>query len=154
MRVAILELGILGSLVAFSVAGCVGACAGFMGGCGVTMEAMGEHSIGTIQDDGTELTEAEVIETVNEIEEATMWVGGVAVSAGIQGLLGLIGCIAAFVSLGKGSKSFVGAILLSIAVFVSILAVITFPPSILATLLHLVAAILAIVASFTVTIEE
>lgn len=118
------------------------------------MEAMGKHSIGTIQEDGTELTEAEVVETVNDIEEATLWVGSVAVSSGIQGLLGLIGCIASFVSLGKGSKSFVGAVLLSIAVFVSILAVITFPPSVLATLLHLFAAILSIIAPFTMTIEE
>ena len=118
------------------------------------MEAMGKHSIGTIQEDGKELTEAEIAETVNDIEEATLWVGSVAVSAGIQGLLGLIGCIASFVSLVKGSKSFVGAVLLSIAVFVSILAIITFPPSVLATLLHLVAAISAIIAPFTVTIEE
>ena len=98
--------------------------------------------------------EAEVVETVNDIEEATLWVGSVAVSSGIQGLLVLIGCIASFVSLGKGSKSFVGAVLLSIAVFVSILAVITFPPSVLATLLHLFAAILSIIAPFTMTIEE
>ena len=62
MRVAILVLGILGSLMAFSIAGCVGVCAGCMGGCGVTMDAMGTHSIGMIEEDGTELTEAEVAE--------------------------------------------------------------------------------------------
>lgn len=149
MRIAILVLGILGSLMAFSIAGCVGVCAGCMGGCGVTMEAVGEHSVGMIEEDGTELTEAEVAETVNDIEGATMLVGSVALSVGIQGLLGLIGCIMAFVSLGKGSKSVVGGVLLFIAVIVSVWAIIAFPPSGLATVLHLIAAIMAIIAPFT-----
>ena len=149
MRIAILVLGILGSLMAFSIAGCVGVCAGCMGGCGVTMEAVGEHSVGMIEEDGTELTEAEVAETVNDIEGATMLVGSVALSVGIQGLLGLIGCIMTFVSLGKGSKSVVGGVLLFIAVIVSVWAIIAFPPSGLATVLHLIAAIMAIIAPFT-----
>ena len=42
------------------------------------MDAMGTHSIGMIEEDGTELTEAEVAETVNDIEGATMLVGSVA----------------------------------------------------------------------------
>ena len=61
------------------------------------MDAMGTHSKGMIEEDGTELTEAEVAETVNDIEGATMLVGSVALTLGIQGLLGLIGCIMAFV---------------------------------------------------------
>ena len=154
MRVAILVLGILGSLMAFSIAGCVGVCAGCMGGCGVTMDAMGTHSIGMIEEDGTELTEAEVAETVNDIEGATMLVGSVALTLGIQGLLGLIGCIMAFVSLGNGSKSVVGGVLLFIAVIVSVWAIIAFPPSGLATVLHLIAAIKAVIAPFTMAAEE
>ena len=154
MRVAILVLGILGSLMAFSIAGCVGVCAGCMGGCGVTMDAMGTHSIGMIEEDGTELTEAEVAETVNDIEGATMLVGSVALTLGIQGLLGLIGCIMAFVSLGNGSKSVVGGVLLFIAVIVSVWAIIAFPPSGLATVLHLIAAIMAVIAPFTMATEE
>tara|TARA_Y100001934_G_C12097775_1_gene652381 strand:+ start:269 stop:733 length:465 start_codon:yes stop_codon:yes gene_type:complete len=154
MRVAILVLGILGSLMAFSIAGCVGVCAGCMGGCGVTMDAMGTHSIGMIEEDGTELTEAEVAETVNDIEGATMLVGSVALTLGIQGLLGLIGCIMAFVSLGNGSKSVVGGVLLFIAVIVSVWAIIAFPPSGLATVLHLIAAIMAVIAPFTMAAEE
>ena len=154
MRVAILVFGILGSLMAFSIAGCVGVCAGCMGGCGVTMDAMGTHSIGMIEEDGTELTEAEVAETVNDIEGATMLVGSVALTLGIQGLLGLIGCIMAFVSLGNGSKSVVGGVLLFIAVIVSVWAIIAFPPSGLATVLHLIAAIMAVIAPFTMAAEE
>ena len=154
MKVAILVLGILGSLMAFSIAGCVGVCAGCMGGCGVTMDAMGTHSIGMIEEDGTELTEAEVAETVNDIEGATMLVGSVALTLGIQGLLGLIGCIMAFVSLGNGSKSVVGGVLLFIAVIVSVWAIIAFPPSGLATVLHLIAAIMAVIAPFTMAAEE
>ena len=154
MRVAILVLGILGSLMAFSIAGCVGVCAGCMGGCGVTMDAMGTHFIGMIEEDGTELTEAEVAETVNDIEGATMLVGSVALTLGIQGLLGLIGCIMAFVSLGNGSKSVVGGVLLFIAVIVSVWAIIAFPPSGLATVLHLIAAIMAVIAPFTMAAEE
>lgn len=154
MTVAILVLGILGSLMAFSIAGCVGVCAGCMGGCGVTMDAMGTHSIGMIEEDGTELTEAEVAETVNDIEGATMLVGSVALTLGIQGLLGLIGCIMAFVSLGNGSKSVVGGVLLFIAVIVSVWAIIAFPPSGLATVLHLIAAIMAVIAPFTMAAEE
>ncbi|MDD9867347.1 MAG: hypothetical protein OXS32_13450 [Verrucomicrobiales bacterium] len=154
MRVAILVLGILGSLMAFSIAGCVGVCAGCMGGCGVTMDAMGTHSIGMIEEDGTELTEAEVAETVNDIEGATMLVGSVALTLGIQGLLGLIGCIMAFVSLGNGSKSVVGGVLLFIAVIVSVWAIIAFPPSGLATVLHLIAAIMAVIAPFAMAAEE
>ena len=154
MRVAILVLRILGSLMAFSIAGCVAVCAGCMGGCGVTMDAMGTHSIGMIEEDGTELTEAEVAETVNDIEGATMLVGSVALTLGIQGLLGLIGCIMAFVSLGNGSKSVVGGVLLFIAVIVSVWAIIAFPPSGLATVLHLIAAIMAVIAPFTMAAEE
>lgn len=154
MTVAILVLGILGSLMAFSIAGCVGVCAGCMGGCGVTMDAMGTHSIGMIEEDGTELTEAEVAETVNDIEGATMLVGSVALTLGIQGLLGLLGCIMAFVSLGNGSKSIVGGVLLFIAVIVSVWAIIAFPPSGLATVLHLIAAIMAVIAPFTMAAEE
>ena len=140
--------------MAFSIAGCVGVCAGCMGGCGVTMDAMGTHSIGMIEEDGTELTEAEVAETVNDIEGATMLVGSVALTLGIQGLLGLIGCIMAFVSLGNGSKSVVGGVLLFIAVIVSVWAIIAFPPSGLATVLHLIAAIMAVIAPFTMATEE
>ena len=140
--------------MAFSIAGCVGVCAGCMGGCGVTMDAMGTHSIGMIEEDGTELTEAEVAETVNDIEGATMLVGSVALTLGIQGLLGLIGCIMAFVSLGNGSKSVVGGILLFIAVIVSVWGIIAFPPSGLATVLHLIAAIMALIAPFTMAAEE
>lgn len=140
--------------MAFSIAGCVGVCAGCMGGCGVTMDAMGTHSIGMIEEDGTELTEAEVAETVNDIEGATMLVGSVALTLGIQGLLGLLGCIMAFVSLGNGSKSVVGGVLLFIAVIVSVWAIIAFPPSGLATVLHLIAAIMAVIAPFTMAAEE
>jgi len=123
MRIAILVLGIVGSVIAFSVAACVGACAG----CIATVEGGGE---------------------------ATTLVGSVALSVGLQGVLGLTGCIMSFISLGNGSKSYVGGILLTIAVLASIWAVITINATGVATVLHLIAAILAFIAPSKLDEEE
>ncbi len=123
MRIAILVLGIIGSVIAFSVAACVGACAG----CIATVEGGGE---------------------------ATTLVGSVALSVGLQGVLGLAGCIMSFISLGNGSKSYVGGILLTIAVLASIWAVITINATGVATVLHLIAAILAFIAPSKLDEEE
>ncbi len=123
MRVAILVLGIIGSVMAFSVASCVGACAGCLA-------------------------------TVDDTGDATAYVGSVALSVGLQGILGLAGWIMAFISLGKGSKSVTGGILIAVAVIASIWGVIHMNAAGIATALHLIAAILAFIAPSKLATEE
>jgi len=152
MRVAILVLGIIGSVIAFSIAACVGACAGSMASCGQAIE---ESSVGLIEEDGTEITEEEAAENMSDFNEATTAVGSIALSVGFQGVLGLAGCIMAFISLGKGSRSIVGGVLLMLAVIVSIWALITIPTVTgLSTGIHFIAAILALIAPFSIPSEE
>ena len=68
--------------------------------------------------------------------------------------MGLTGCIMSFISLGNGSKSYVGGILLTIAVLASIWAVITVNVAWVATVLQLIAAILAFIAPSKLDEEE
>ena len=56
---------------------------------------------------------------MQKLDEATGFVGNVALAAGIV-ILGLIGCIIAFVALGKGNKAIVGGVVLALAVIASL----------------------------------
>ena len=145
MRVAILVLGIIGSLLAISLAACAGAAAGIMGGTGALAE---EAAAEIAKENGTELTEtdqAEFDEGMQKLDDATGVVGNVALAAGAQGTLGLIGCIIAFVALGKGNKAIVGGVVLALAVIASLWAG-DFPSIGVSNVLHLIAAIMAFVA--------
>ena len=145
MRVTILVLGIIGSLLAISFAACAGAAAGIMGGTG----ALAEEAVAEIaKENDTEITEndqAEFDEGMQALDDATGVVGNVALAAGAQGILGLIGCIVAFVALGKGNKAIIGGALLLLAVVASLWAG-DFPSIGVSNILHLIAAIMAFVA--------
>ena len=145
MRVAILVLGIIGSLLAISLAACAGAAAGIMGDTG----ALAEEAVAEIaKENDTEITEtdqAEFDEGMQALGDATGVVGNVALAAGAQGILGLIGCIVAFVALGKGNKAIIGGALLLLAVVASLWAG-DFPSIGVSNILHLIAAIMAFVA--------
>ena len=69
--------------------------------------------------------------------------------AGAQGILGLIGCIMAFIALGKGDKATIGGVLILAAVVISLWAG-SFPSIGISNILQLVAGILAFIAAPTV----
>ena len=88
----------------------------------------------------------------NEFDAVTGSVANSAMLAGAQGVLGLIGCIIAFIALGKGNKAVVGGILLTLAVVASLWAL-EFSGVGISTILHLIAAIMAFVAAPKVMAE-
>ena len=138
MRVAILILGILGSLVAFGSAACATICAASMGGLS---EMAAEGGGGG--------------EAASELGSAAGSAMLGAVGFGLQGLLGLIGGIMAFSKLGKGGDAKVGGIMLLAGVLIAIILGIVAGGGavdiiigviIMGGELHLLAAILALVA--------
>ena len=154
MRVAILVLGLIGSIMALALGACAGACAGVVGGMG---EAIEQGVTEAAEESGEGLTEeqkAELQENLSEFDagadEAASAVGNVAMLAGAQGILGLIGTIMAFIALGKGNKATIGGVLLLGAVVISLWAGIEFPSIGISNILQLVAGILAFIAAPTV----
>jgi hypothetical protein len=89
---------------------------------------------------------AELQEGLADAGEAASTVGNVAMFAGAQGILGLIGSIMAFIALGKGNKATIGGVLILMAVVVSLWAG-NFPSIGLSNVLQLIAGILAFVAA-------
>lgn len=153
MRVAILVLGIIGSVMALAFGACAGACAGAIGGMG---DAIEQGVTEATEESGEEMSDedksalAELQEGIAEFDagadEAASAVGNVAMLAGAQGILGLIGTIMAFIALGKGNKATIGGVLILVAVVVSLWAG-NFPSIGLSNVLHLIAGILAFVAA-------
>ena len=149
MRVAILVLGIIGSILALAFGACAGACAGVVGGMG---EAIEQGVTEAAEESGEGLTEeqkAELQEGFAGADEAASTMGNVAMFAGAQGILGLIGCIMAFIALGKGNKATIGGVLILAAVVISLWAG-SFPSIGISNILQLVAGILAFIAAPTV----
>lgn len=155
MRVAILVLGIIGSIMALAFGACAGACAGAIGGVG---DAIEQGVTEAAEESGEELSDedkaalAELQEGLAEFDagtdEAASEIGNVAMFASAQGILGLIGSIMAFIALGKGNKATIGGVLILVAVVVSLWAG-NFPSIGLSNVLHLIAGILAFVAAPT-----
>jgi len=147
MRVAILILGIIGSLLAISFAACAGAAAGVMSGAGaIAEEAAKEANQANDETKITQIDQEELKENIQDLNEAKGVFGNLAVSAGAQELLGLIGCVMEFIALGKGNKATEGAILLLLAVMASLWAG-ELPSIGLSNLLQLAAGIMAIIAA-------
>ncbi len=149
MRVAILVLGLIGSIMALALGACAGACAGVVGGMG---EAIEQGVTEAAEESGEGLTEeqkAELQEGFAGADEAASTMGNVAMFAGAQGILGLIGCIMAFIALGKGNKATIGGVLILAAVVISLWAG-SFPSIGISNILQLVAGILAFIAAPTV----
>ena len=156
MRIALLILGIIGSLLAIAFGACAGACAGALGGGGEGLSAiMQEAAEQAAKESGEEMSEedkaqlAEVQEGLSEMGGSVSALGNIALFAGIQGVLGLIGCIMAFIALGKGNKATIGGVLLLVAVVISLWAG-EFPSIGISNILHLLAGIFAFVAAPTV----
>ncbi|MEO1863338.1 MAG: hypothetical protein ABGY13_09665 [Verrucomicrobiia bacterium] len=155
MRVAILVLGIIGSVMALAFGACAGACAGALGGMGEAIE-QGVTEVAEQSEEGglTEEQKAELQEGLAEFDagadEVAAAAGNVAMFASAQGILGLIGSIMAFIALGKGNKATIGGVLILVAVVVSLWAG-NFPSIGLSNVLHLIAGILAFVAVPAVT---
>jgi hypothetical protein len=150
MRVAILVLGLIGSIMALALGACAGACAGVMGGVG---EAIEQGVTEAAEESGEGLTEeqkAELQEGLAEFDagadEVAAAAGNVAMFASAQGILGLIGSIMAFIALGKGNKATIGGVVILVAVVGSLWAG-NFPSIGLSNILHLIAGILAFVAA-------
>jgi len=127
MRIALLILGIIGSLLAIAFGACAGACAGALGGGGEGLSAiMQEAAEQAAKESGEEMSEedkaqlAEVQDGLSEMGGLASEVGNIALFAGIQGVLGLIGSIMAFIALGKGNKATIGGVLLLVAVVISL----------------------------------
>ena len=149
MRVAILVLGLIGSIMALALGACAGACAGVVGGMG---EAIEQGVTEAAEESGEGLTEeqkAELQEGFAGADEAASTMGNVARFAGAQGILGLIGCIMAFIALGKGNKATIGGVLILAAVVISLWAG-SFPSIGISNILQLVAGIMAFIAAPTV----
>ena len=153
MKVAILVLGLIGSIMALALGACAGACAGVMGGVG---EAIEQGVTEAAEESGEGLTEeqkAELQEGLSELDagadEAAAVAGNLAMFAGAQGILGLIGTIMAFIALGKGNKATIGGVLILGAVVISLWAG-NFPSIGPSNILQLVAGILAFIAAPTV----
>ena len=152
MRVAILVLGLIGSIMALALGACAGACAGVVGGMG---EAIEQGVTEAAEESGEGLTEeqkAELQEGFAGADEAASTMGNVAMFAGAQGILGLIGCIMAFIALGKGNKATIGGVLILAAVVISLWAG-SFPSYGPSNLLHLIACIMAFVAAPAAAVE-
>jgi len=155
MRVAIIVLGIIGSVMALAFGACAGACAGALGseGLGAVMQQAAEQAA---KESGEEISEedkaqlAELQEGLADAGEAASGLGNVAMLAGAQGILGLIGSIMAFIALGKGNKATIGGVLLLGAVVISLWAGIEFPSIGISNILQLVTGILAFIAAPTV----
>ena len=98
----------------------------------------------------SEEDKAQLAEMQQGANEAASAVGNVAMLAGAQGILGLIGSIMAFIALGKGNKATIGGVLLLGAVVISLWAGIEFPSIGISNILQLIAGILAFVAAPTV----
>ena len=104
------------------------------------------------EESGEELTDedkAELQEGLAGADEAAAVAGNLAVFAGAQGILGLIGTIMAFIALGKGNKATIGGVLILGAVVISLWAG-NFPSIGISNILQLVAGILAFIAAPTV----
>ena len=154
MKVAILVLGLIGSIMALALGACAGACAGVMGGMGEAIEQGVTEAAEESGEGGlTEEQKAELQEGLSELDagadEAASAIGNVAMFAGAQGILGLIGTIMAFIALGKGNKATIGGVLILGAVVISLWAG-NFPSIGISNILQLVAGILAFVAAPTV----
>ena len=150
MKVAILVLGLIGSIMALAL----GACAGVMGGMGEAIEQGVTEAAEESGEGGlTEEQKAELQEGLSELDagadEAAAVAGNLAMFAGAQGILGLIGTIMAFIALGKGNKATIGGVLILGAVVISLWAG-NFPSIGISNILQLVAGILAFIAAPTV----
>jgi hypothetical protein len=110
---------------------------------GVT-EAAEESGEGLSEEDKEGL--AELQEELAGADEAASDLGNVAMFASVQGILGLIGSIMAFIALGKGNKATTGGVLILVAVVASLWAG-GFPSIGVSNALHLIAGILAFVAA-------
>tara|TARA_B100001013_G_scaffold27375_1_gene15040 strand:- start:424 stop:849 length:426 start_codon:yes stop_codon:yes gene_type:complete len=135
--------------MALALGACAGACAGVVGGMG---EAIEQGVTEAAEESGEGLTEeqkAELQEGFAGADEAASTMGNVAMFAGAQGILGLIGCIMAFIALGKGNKATIGGVLILAAVVISLWAG-SFPSIGISNILQLVAGILAFIAAPTV----
>ena len=150
MRVAILILGIIGSLLAIAFGACAGACAGALGGGGEGLSTLLQEAAKESGEEMSEEDKAQLAEMQQGANEAASAVGNVAMLAGAQGILGLIGSIMAFIALGKGNKATIGGVLLLGAVVISLWAGIEFPSIGISNILQLIAGILAFVAAPTV----
>ena len=154
MKVAILVLGLIGSIMALALGACAGACAGVMGGMGEAIEQGVTEAAEESEEGGlTEEQKAELQEGLSELDagadEAVAVAGNLAMFAGAQGILGLIGTIMAFIALGKGNKATIGGVLILGAVVISLWAG-NFPSIGISNILQLVAGILAFIAAPTV----
>ena len=156
MRVAILVLGLIGSIMALALGACAGACAGVVGGMG---EAIEQGVTEAAEESGEGLTEeqkAELQEGLAEFDagadEVAAAAGNVAMFASAQGILGLIGSIMAFIALGKGNKATIGGVLILVAVVISLWAG-SFPSYGPSSLLHLIACIMAFVTAPAAAVE-
>ncbi|MDP7010903.1 MAG: hypothetical protein QF685_05945 [Verrucomicrobiota bacterium] len=142
MRVAILIVGILGSLIAFGTAGCALLCAASASGLSdLAAEAAAETG-------GSD-------EGVSELSSAAGSAMMGAIGSGLQGLLGLIGAIMAFSKLGKGSDAKMGGGMIFAGVLIAIIMGIAAGGDAIGVVigivimggeLHLLAALLAFVA--------
>ena len=150
MRVAILVLGLIGSIMALALGACAGACAGVMGGVGEAIEQGVTEAAEQSEEGGlTEEQKAELQEGLAGADDAAVVAGNLAMFAGAQGILGLIGTIMAFIALGKGNKATIGGVLILGAVVISLWAG-NFPSIGPSNVLQLVAGILAFIAAPTV----
>ncbi len=119
MRTAILVLAIIGSVLAFAVGACTGAC--FSG----------------IGDAAKELGNASAASEANEAGAGFLLV------AMLQAILGIMGGIMSFGALGSGKKAKKGGIVILVAAATSITNTMVF---FTAGLLHAIAGILALIA--------
>ena len=101
------------------------------------------------EEDKAQLAELQedLAEGSTEAYETASSAGNVAMLAGAQGILGLIGSIVAFIALGKGNKATIGGVLLLGAVVISLWAGIKFPSIGMSNILQLIAGIFAFVAA-------
>ncbi len=120
MRIAILILAIIGSVVCLGIGACQAACAGCQGSCAAVASGASNSSPGG----GASSTRSN-----NELKATASAFGTLAfanlcsgIGLVLQAIIGLIGGIVAFSKLGSGEKAKKGAVLLSVAVGISVLA--------------------------------
>ena len=117
MRVAILILAIIGSVVCLGIGACQTACAGCQGSCAAAASGISSSSPGG----GAPSTRS-----ANEMASALGTLAFANLCSGIglvlQAILGLIGGIVAFSKLGSGEKAKKDAVLLSVAIGITVLA--------------------------------
>jgi len=170
MRIAVLVLGIIGSLTALAYSCGAAACAGVLGGMGEAYEQGGNdvvkeiiQGVSEVVEESEKRTEDEKGEMQQDLEELNTDVNGTdstiseqararaksALLALASGILGLVGSIMTFITLGNGNKAIFGASLITAAVILSILYDNGFP-----NILFLIAGVLAFLAKPEIQAER